>query len=451
MPVEAKAARIALFNFSTAPMRAFHMSWMAFFLCFFAWFGIAPLMKVVRDELHLSADQVGWCIVGSVAITVLARMAVGWFCDRFGPRRAYTALLLIGCLPVMGIGLAHDFGTFLLFRVLIGVIGAGFVITQFHTSVMFAPNCVGTANATTAGWGNLGGGVTQAVMPLLFGLLVASFGLTPAASWRLCMVIAGLLIAAMGVAYWFLTQDLPEGDYLDLQRRGVIAPKKSAKGAFAEALRDRRVWALAGAYAACFGIELTVDNVIALYFVDYFDGFKQMDAVESVRTAGLFASLFGLMHLFARTLGGYVSDRAASSWGLSGRVKWLFVALFAEGLALMLFSQIRLFALAIPSLLLFGLFMKMSEGATYAIVPFVNKRALGAVAGIVGAGGNVGAVAAGLLFKGQMNWPTVFFVLGIAVAAASFLSFAVTFETDSESEPARETSGAAAPALGALD
>jgi MFS transporter, NNP family, nitrate/nitrite transporter len=208
MRSDAKAARIALFSFSTPPLRAFHMSWMAFFLCFFAWFGIAPLMTVVRDELHRTPEQVGWCIVGSVAITVLARVVAGWFCDRFGPRRAYSALLLVGSLPVMGIGLAHSFETFLLFRVLIGVIGAGFVITQFHSSVMFAPNCVGTANATTAGWGNLGGGVTQAAMPFLFGLLVSGLGLTPAASWRLCMVFAGLLIAAMGIAYWFLTQDL---------------------------------------------------------------------------------------------------------------------------------------------------------------------------------------------------------------------------------------------------
>ena len=45
--------------------------------------------------------------------------------------------------------------------------------------------------------------------------------------------------------------------------------------------------------------------------------------------------------------------------------------------------------------------MKMAEGATYAVVPFVNKKALGSVAGIVGAGGNAGAVAAGFLFKGS--------------------------------------------------
>jgi NNP family nitrate/nitrite transporter-like MFS transporter len=433
-----QAARIALFSFSTPAMRAFHMSWLAFFFCFFGWFGIAPLMRIVRDELSLTPSQVGWCIVGSVAITVLARVAAGLLCDRIGPRRTYTALLLVGALPVMGIGLAHSYETFLLFRVLIGMIGAGFVITQFHTSVMFAPNCVGTANATTAGWGNLGGGVTQAAMPLLFALLVTALGLSPATGWRTCMVIAGLLIVAMGVAYWFLTQDLPDGDYVELRRRGALPPKRANKGLFAEACRDSRVWALAVIYGACFGIELTIDNTIALYFADYFEGFKQLDAIESVKTAGLFASMFGMLHIFARTLGGFISDRSAASWGLSGRVKWLFVALFCEGLALMLFSQVRVFALAIPALLLFGLFMKMSEGATYAVVPFLNKRALGSVAGIVGAGGNAGAVAAGFLFKGQMPWPTAFFVLGAVVTTTAFLSFAVTFDSEAEGEFSRQ-------------
>src|SRR6202035_8652 len=138
------------------------------------------------------------------------------------------------------------------------------------------------------------------------------------------------------------------------------------------------------------------------------------------------------------TLGGFISDRSAASWGLSGRVKWLFVAIFCEGLALMLFSQVRVFALAIPALLWLGLFMKMSEGATYAVVPFLNKRALGSVAGIVGAGGNAGAVAAGFLFKGQMPWPTAFFVLGAAVTLTAFLSFAVTFDVEAERELSRQ-------------
>src|SRR4029079_15138606 len=135
----------------------------------------------------------------------------------------------------------------------------------------------------------------------------------------------------------------------------------------------------------------------------------------------------GLLHIFARTLGGFVSDRAGNRTGLNGRVSWLFVALVVEGLALIAFARMTTLALAIPAMLLFGLFMKMAEGATDAVVPFVNKKALGSVAGIVGAGGNAGAVAAGFLFKGSIAWGTALMVLGSIVALSSFLVLAVRF------------------------
>lgn len=416
-------------------MRAFHMSWFAFFLCFFAWFGIAPLMKVVREEMSLTKEQIGWCIIGSVAITVLARLFIGWLCDRIGPRLAYTWLLLLGSIPVMGIGFASDYTSFLLFRVAIGVIGASFVITQYHTSVMFAPNCVGTANATSAGWGNLGGGVTQLVMPAVFGLFVGTVGLSTSMGWRASMFVAGLMCALTGVAYYFLTQDAPDGNFKELREKGLMPQKKSVNGTFLEACRDHRVWALFLIYGACFGIELTINNVAALYFLDYFDYFREMDALKAVGTAGLIASLFGLMNLFARTLGGAFGDKCGQKWGLSGRVKWLFMTLFCEGLALMLFSQMNVLILAIPTLILFSLFVQMSEGATFSVVPFINRKALGSVAGIVGAGGNAGAVAAGFLFKTEaITWPTALFILGALVTCCSFCAFAVNFSEAAETE-----------------
>ncbi len=320
-------------------MRAFHMTWFAFFLCFFAWFGIAPLMKIVREEMSLTKNQIGWCIIGSVAITVIARLFIGWLCDRIGPRLSYTWLLLLGSIPVMGIGFAKDFETFLLFRIAIGAIGASFVITQYHTSIMFAPNCVGTANATTAGWGNLGGGVTQIVMPVLFALFVGVLGFSDAIGWRAAMFIAGLVCALTGVAYYFFTQDAPDGNFEELRAKGKMPEKRMTKGAFLEASKDKRVWALFVIYGACFGIELTINNIAALYFLDYFEYFKAMDEVKAVGMAGLIASLFGLMNIFARTLGGVFGDKFGQVWGLSGRVKWLFMVLFCEGLCLMLFSQ----------------------------------------------------------------------------------------------------------------
>jgi NNP family nitrate/nitrite transporter-like MFS transporter len=435
MDLRGKAERIRLLDIASPPMRAFHMTWIAFFLCFFAWFGIAPLMSVVRDELELTKDQVGWCIIGSVAMTVIARLLIGWLCDRIGPRLAYAGLLVIGSLPVMGIGLAHDFTSFLLFRVAIGVIGASFVITQYHTTQMFASRCVGTANATTAGWGNFGGGAAHVIMPLVFGFFAATLGLSPAASWRASMVVAGVVCLLAGIAYYFLTQDTPEGNLRDLRASGRLPEAQQSGGTFLEACRDLRVWALFVAYGLCFGVELTIDNIAALYFLDYFDDLKQMDSVRALGIAGLCASVFGGMSFFARPLGGILADRCGQRWGLSGRVKWLFLVLFCEGVLLMLFSRTRGLYVAIPALMICGLFVHMAAGATYAVVPFVNRRALGSVAGIVGAGGNAGAVLSGFLFKTEaMSWPAALFVLGAAVTIGSFASLVVGQQVSQEAE-----------------
>lgn len=424
------------FKLNLPQIRAFHMSWFAFFLCFFAWFGIAPLMTVVREELSLTQEQVGWCIISSVAITVIARLVIGLLCDRVGPRLTYTWLLVLGSLPVMGIGVAHNFESFLVCRLLIGAIGASFVVTQYHTSVMFAPNCIGTANATSAGWGNLGGGVTQLVMPLLFAFFVGVVGLSAAYGWRASMLVAGIVCFLTGLAYYRFTQDAPDGNFKELRASGKLPEKKQTVGSFWLACKDYRVWALFVIYGACFGIELTINNVAALYFADYFD--------LGLAAAGLTAAAFGLMNLFARTLGGLFGDRFGARWGLRGRVMWLFMVLFCEGLALMLFSQMSVLILAIPTLILFSLFVQMSEGATFSVVPFINKNALGSVAGIVGAGGNAGAVAAGFLFKGSMPWPTALLILGGLVTASSVLAFAVRFTPEVETDAERDLRAALA-------
>ena len=436
MEIRNKATRIELFSLKTPQMRAFHMSWFAFFLCFFAWFGIAPLMLTVKKELGLTKEQIGNTIIASVAITILARLFIGWLCDRIGPRKCYTILLVFGSLPVMGIGLAHSYEMLLLFRLGIGVIGASFVITQYHTSVMFAPNCVGTANATSAGWGNLGGGVTQMVMPLVMALFIW-LNFDTAASWRLSMVVAGAVCLLTGIAYWFFTTDLPDGNFADLRARGEHRSKKGTEGAFLLAVKDKRVWALFIIYAACFGIELTINNVAAIYYGTKFE--------LGLKTAGLVAGLFGLMNIFARTLGGYVSDKFVQKGGLRGRVKWLFIALLCEGIALLLFSQMDVLYLAIPAMILFSLFVQMSEGATYSVVPFINKKALGAVAGIVGAGGNMGAVAAGFLFRDEsLSYQTALMILGVLVTLFAFAAWFVRFSPAEEAAAQAELDTAVA-------
>ena len=420
MELQSKATRIELFSLKTAPMRAFHLTWMAFFVTFFAWFACAPLMPLIKGEFGLTKDQIANINIAAVAVTILVRLVIGPLCDRFGPRKAYTGLLLIGALPVFGVAAAQSYESFLFFRLLIGAIGASFVITQYHTSVMFAPNVVGTANAAAAGWGNAGGGATQALMPLILAA-VLYLGAESAFGWRVALLVPGVLMLVMAVLYWRYTQDCPQGNYAELRARGVVldSGKKGGWAIFKQASANYRVWLLFVTYGACFGVEIFIHNIAAMYYVDRFG--------LSLRGAGMAAGVFGLLALFARALGGYVSDRIASRKGLDGRTLLLFVLIVGEGLGLIWFSQMSTVWLAVIAMTVFGLFTHMACGATYALVPFLDRKALGGVAGIIGAGGNVGAVAAGFLMKGSASVQQCLLILGALVTVSAFCAIAVRF------------------------
>ncbi|MDR6197176.1 NarK family nitrate/nitrite MFS transporter [Siphonobacter sp. SORGH_AS_0500] len=422
---------LPLFQFRGVQMRTFHLTWMTFFVCFFGWFGLAPLMPAIRADLGLSKAQVGNTIIAAVSATIFARLIIGKLCDTWGPRKTYTALLVIGSLPVMLVGLAHDYLTFLLFRLAIGVIGASFVITQFHTSMMFAPQIKGTANAVAGGWGNLGGGVTQLAMPLIM-TTIMGFGFIKSDAWRLAMVVPGVMMLVMAFLYYRYTTDTPEGNFEDIDRQKV-----KSTVSWGQASADVRVWALALAYACCFGMEITFDGVAALYF---FDNYKLPET-----EAGFWAMLFGFMNLFARAMGGVLADKVGKTYGMRGKGVLLAGLLVLEGLGILLFAQDGSLTMAIVSMLSFALFLKMANGSTYAIVPFVNPNALGIISGIVGAGGNIGGMLMGFLFKSQnISYAQAFFYIGIGVALTGGLLFLINFAKASVTE---ESASALAPSL----
>ena len=94
--------------------------------------------------------------------------------------------------------------------------------------------------------------------------------------------------------------------------------------------------------------------------------------------------------------------------------------------------------LAVGAMIVFSLFVQMSEGATFSVVPFVNRKALGSVAGIVGAGGNAGAVAFGFLFRAEsISYQEGLLFVGVTVLLASALVFLVRFSPETEAEEKR--------------
>lgn len=412
-----KATRLTLLSMSSVQMRVFHLTWMAFFVCFFAWFAVAPLMPVIRDELHLTKDQIANINIAAVCVTIFVRLLIGPLCDKYGPRRTYAWLLALGAIPVMGFALSQSYLSFLFFRLLIGAIGASFVITQMHTSAMFAPNVVGTANSTALGFGNAGGGATQALMPMILTAL-ATLGVEQSLGWRVALFVPGVFMLVMAFIYYRYTQDTPSGNVTD-------RAQKKTGGAFAAAASDYRVWMLFVAYGACFGVELTIHNLAAIYYVDRFE--------LDVKTAGMYASVFGLLALFARAWGGIVSDRVAHARGLHGRTTALFIFLLLEGLGLLWFARMDTAAASLIAMFVFGIFTHMACGAIDGLVPFMKRNALGGVAGMVGAGGTVGAVASGFLMKSVDSTQEGLSKLGVVVAASALCAIAIRFTAEQKS------------------
>ena len=88
---------------------------------------------------------------------------------------------------------------------------------------------------------------------------------------------------------------------------------------------------------------------------------------------------------------------------------------------------------------------KMSNGATYGIVPFVNEKNVGLVSGIVGAGGNLGGMMFGFLFKSSsITYVQAFAYIGYAVMVVAAIVFVTRFykQTADEEQPAKNIAAA---------
>ncbi|KAH7835199.1 hypothetical protein Vadar_023758 [Vaccinium darrowii] len=390
LPVDSEHKATVLRPYSAARphMRAFHLAWFSYFCCFVSSFASPPLLPVIRDNLNLTATDIGNAGIAAVSGAIFARLVMGTACDLFGPRLASASLLLL-TVPVVFCTATIDSATsFLLVRFFTGFSLATFVAVQFWMTSMFSAPTVGAANAFSAGWGNLGGGVTQLVMPLIFSL-IRTIGTVKFTAWRIAFFIPALMQTSAAFAIFFLGQDLPDGNFIVLKKTGAKT-KDNFKKVVYHAVTNYRGWVLALAYGYCFGVELTVDNIIAQYFYDRFK--------VSLHTAGIIAASFGLCNIFSRPCGGILSDAVSKRFGMRGRIWALWAVQSLGGVFCILLGRVGSLSGSIVVMLVFSIFNEAACGLTFGIVPFVSHRSLGIVSGMTGAGGNAGSLVTQLVF-----------------------------------------------------
>uniref|UniRef100_A0A0D6QSD1 Major facilitator superfamily (MFS) profile domain-containing protein n=1 Tax=Araucaria cunninghamii TaxID=56994 RepID=A0A0D6QSD1_ARACU len=392
IPVDSEHKATALRPLSVAQphMRAFHLSWISFFACFVSTFAAAPLLPVIRNDLDLTDADVGNAGIASVSGYVLSRLCLGAVCDLAGPRYGCAFLLLLTATAVFATATASSAAEFVAARFFVGFSLTTFVCCQFWIGTMFNARISGLANGAATGLGNLGGGAEQLIMPILYKTLASTFGSPPFAAWRIAFFVPGVVQVAMAILVLAFGQDLPDGNYADLRSAAGKPGDKFSSGVWC-AVTNYRTWVFAVTCGYCFGVELTVNNVIASYFYDKFN--------LDVEVAGAVASSFGLANFVTCPFGGVLSDATARRFGMRGRLWVLWTLQTVSGVFCILLGKANAaLTFSIILLVLFSVFIQAACGATYGIIRFVSHRSLGAVTGMVGAGGNVGSIMTQWLF-----------------------------------------------------
>lgn len=342
----------------------------------------------------------------------------------------------------------------------IGILGATFVPTQFWATQMFSPSVVGTANAITGGWGNLGGGVTYLVMPAIHDGIRRH--LSASKTWRVVFIFPAVACILVALADLLFVTDTPQGDWLkrtsepepealsptiekeqtkekddghdnvtveavigDDEEETIRDVKRDQSalsaiiGSF-KVLSNLSVMIMVVVYACSFGIELAIDNVIGRVFEVKFH--------LNPSTAAYIGSIFGLLNVFSRLTGGLFSDFMAKRLHLPGRILALLVTMVLQGVFLIGFGfgLINL-KTSIVLMVFFSFFVQHICGSSFAIVPFIDPVNNGKVMGMVGAGGNLGGLIFNIMFRSFGNqFDKAFFCLGcvslgVAIIGCSFL------------------------------
>ncbi|MBU6951873.1 MULTISPECIES: NarK family nitrate/nitrite MFS transporter [unclassified Hahella] len=460
--------KLNILDLSQGGVRTLHYTWFAFFLTFVMWFSHAPMKPFIVEAFNMSNEQWKALLILNVALTIPARIVIGMLVDKFGPRAVYSLLLMISAFLCWGFAFSTTFEQLALFRFLCGFIGAGFVIGIRLVGEWFPAKTVGVAEGVYGGWGNFGSTAAAWTLPS-----IAAYIYGGDEGWRYAIATTGVVAFFYGLLFYRKVRNTPKGStYFKPKKSGglevsswkdfwfyiamnlpmyialaVLTWKLSPAGLGLlsdstalilwaglgalfivqfwqiynvnhERLKQgvpemqrykfKQVAVLDWAYFVTFGSELAVVSMLPAFFMETFG----LSPVQ----AGLLGGAFALMNLVARPGGGLLSDRF-------GRKKTLSILIAGLAVGYLLLSQISstwMIAAAVASVMFCSFFVQAGEGAVFAMVPLVQRRMTGQIAGMAGAYGNVGGVT--FLTVYSFVDASTFFMVIAGAAAVCFLA-----------------------------
>jgi NNP family nitrate/nitrite transporter-like MFS transporter len=359
-------------------------------------------------------------------------------------------------------------------RFFIGILGGSFVPCQVWTTGFFDKNVVGSANALTGGFGNLGGGITYFVMPAVYNSLVKD-GLSPHVAWRVSFVVPGILIVFVAICLLLLCPDTPTGKWSErfaaaednLRRHSVVGVEvpgqlgdkpsttgdkehgseeekphgwkdneaqatdqemldtargeviqKPSPAEVARVMFSPQTIVTAACYFCTFGAELAINSILGNYY-------KKNFPTLTLQEGGNWAAMFGLLNGVTRPLGGYISDlaykRTKSVWAKKAVLHTYGIITGAFLIAIGVLdskSQSTMFGLVAGM----AFFLEGGNGADFGLVPHVHPYANGVVSGFTGASGNFGGIIFAIIFRyNGKDYGKVFWIIGVMTIGINLL------------------------------
>jgi NNP family nitrate/nitrite transporter-like MFS transporter len=447
--------------------RILHLTWFAFFMTFVVWLGLGPMMPFIKEALSLSDQQAKVLLILNVAMTIPARILVGMLVDKLGPRIMYTAILVLGGLISIAFAWSNSYEQLAVLRFLSGFIGAGFVVGIRMIGEWFPARQTGLAQGIYGGWGNFGAAGAAITLPFIAANIGGDDG------WRFALTAASVTAITYGLFYYTQVTNTPKGStYFKPKKTGAMEitsgadlllymlmniPLLFALGVLTWKLSPSnmglignttsyiiytalvgiyglqlwKIWHINGhilkkpvpefqrykfkqvaildwAYLVTFGTELAVVSVLAMFYVNWFELPKIM--------AALLAGIYPFINLVARPGGGWLSDKIGRKLTLG----IAFTGITASFMVLGLVDKTWPVWMVVGFSIIGGIFSKAGSGAVYAMVPLVQRRMTGQIAGMVGAFGNVGAVIF-LTVNSLVSYDQFFMFIGIVAGFVLFL------------------------------
>lgn len=196
-------------------------------------------------------------------------------------------------------------------------------------------------------------------------------------------------------------------------------------------------WLPSLAYMTTFGFELAVDSILANVILKHHSNL-------GMEKAGYYASVFGLLNIVTRPLGGILSDMLYRRYGVGIKKYWMLglgigQGVLTIGFGILLKNEVKPSIGAMMGIIVcLAFFNEMANGANFSVgksrcafekitcllalynlkVPHCNSFNNGVMSGLVGAFGNLGGIVFALMFRflgqGWQGW-TYAGVLALAV------------------------------------